>query len=350
IALEIPDDLEIIPPEDQEYLAETKELVINEISAWEEGEAILSARFSAIGGEVSQTVKVVSLLSDGQESFVQTEEVKTINVLTPRLQTSSQINNTAYAIANFEDNIRFSAIVKNIGDVPLRDIAVTGNLSGEEVYWDQTTNSNLIALEPGQQTILTVDRRVAANVRPQNYSMSWQTQATAQIDDLDVTTYSQSSSSQVVFNSDLTFEADAEYYGNDGEQIGYGPYPLKAGETTAIRVFWKVSNFSNNLSNVTIQSQLPSQVEWTNFTSVSEGSAITYDPSTRKVTWHVSNLEANTHPQGANFELRITPNFQQVGQYINITHDSTLSALDSYTRQVLYRFQGPARLEKPVIE
>lgn len=365
VALDIPQDLEIIYSEGIEYNSETKEITIPQVNAWESNEIKLPARFSNIAGEVTQSIRISSIVTQHNQSYVQNELQELIHVLTPRIQLTTYINGAQNSLSNFDNNITYSAVIKNIGDVELKNIAVTGNLenilgktsylnsgggviSGTQIKWDQNSNSNLQALGPGQSTTVSINAKIADNVRPENFQISWNASCDAQIDDLNVSTYSRSSSSASKFNSDLDFIAQAQYFSGEGEQIGYGPYPLKADETTALRVFWRVQDFSNNLSNITIQTTLPSQVEWTGLTSVSEGTAISYDPGSRVVTWHTSKLDANTHPQGANFELRITPNFAQIGQIINITNDAELTAKDSYTGNVITRYAGAVRLPDPV--
>ncbi|MFH1537180.1 MAG: hypothetical protein ABID45_04275, partial [Patescibacteria group bacterium] len=144
------------------------------------------------------------------------------------------------------------------------------------------------------------------------------------------------------------FTANSAYYSSEGEQIGYGPYPLEAGSATALRIFWKVQGTTNNLNNVTVQTTLPSQVEWTGMSSVSDGTAMAYDPVTRTVTWHVSDLEAFSYPKGANFEVRVYPNSGQIGQNINIINDSKLTARDSFTGIILTRYFGALRTQDPI--
>lgn len=362
INLGVPEGLELNVPEGFDYNADTKTLNLGEVSAWQEGEIIIPAVFTYAPGGVTNIITVNPTVAEGGRTYAQQADERQIFVLTPRMNITTAINGSGNAVANFEDNLNFSATVHNIGDAPLNNVVVTGNLEGSPGSYNYvnapggSVSGNQIIwviphLEPGQSATVNLNAQISSGVNLQNFSMGFNASATAQIDDLGVTTYTPaSSSSRVVFNSRLTFIAEAQYYGPEGSQLGYGPYPMEAGNITALRVFWKIQDFTNDLNNLTVQTTLPSQVEWTGITSVSDGTAIAYDPATRTVTWHVHKLDAFTHPQGANFEVRVTPNFQQVGSHINITNDSKLTAQDSYTNVVLTRYAGAVRTKDPILE
>jgi len=62
---------------------------------------------------------------------------------------------------------------------------------------------------------------------------------------------------------------------------------------------------------------------------------VTFDAATRKVTWKVNRLSANTGQlfptADANFEVSITPTFKQEGKLMVLVNESALSARDSFT-------------------
>ena len=330
-------------------IIDNKEIDVGTLQAWEEGEVKMAAHFDKIFGEVNNIIRVGSSVGAGGISYAQGTIVREIDVLTPRVDISTTINNSGNSVANFDDNINFSATVRNIGDAPLKNIVVTGNLEGSPGSYNYfntgggSVNGNQITwiiphLDPGQTATVGVNAQIGSGINIQNFSMGFNASATAQVDGFDITTYTpQSASSAVAFNSRLNFIAEAQYYGPEGEQLGYGPYPLEAGNVTALRVFWKIQNFTNNLKNLTVQTTLPTQVEWTGRFAVSDGTAMAYDPASRTVTWHVNNLEAFQHPQGSNFEVRVSPNWQQIGQNI-------------FTNMILTRYEGAVRTKDPISE
>jgi hypothetical protein len=114
-------------------------------------------------------------------------------------------------------------------------------------------------------------------------------------------------------------------------------------------VFWEIKDFTNDLTNLTIQTTLPSQVEWTDHSAVTEGSGMSYDPASRTVTWHTGHVTSFDHEQGASFELRVRPNSLQIGKQINVTNDTKFSARDEFTEVVLSRVVGALRTADSIV-
>jgi uncharacterized repeat protein (TIGR01451 family) len=275
-----------------------------------------------------------------------------IQVLTPRLTLAT----SGPAVLNVGDVGRYTVKYTNSGDAPLSSVRITsqlenfvgryrslylsggGTVSGDTLSWSDTN------LAPGETRYQTFTVSTNSGMREKNVAMNYSAKAIATIADLGVTTYTATiSGPPTKFNSTLSFSTVARYYSTAGEQLGYGPYPLRAWDVTALRVFWQVEDFTNDLSNVTIRTTLPSQVEWTGHTAVTEGSAMTYDPVSRTVTWHTGSIPSFSHAQGASFEVRIFPNSDQVGKTINITNDTIFTARDSFTGVVLSRSAGALR-------
>ena len=114
----------------------------------------------------------------------------------------------------------------------------------------------------------------------------------------------------------ITLEAEALYYSKEGEQLGRGHWPLKAGETTKLKVFLKLGGVGGNsggLSSVESEDSPPDNVvtarlaqnaAWTGFAPM--GLGLTYEPATRIVRFIPGdNLVAI-------FEVAITPTQTQI--------------------------------------
>lgn len=334
LTLDFPETLEITQtPED--YNSEKKEVALAEVGAWQEGDVIFKGRFSKAQGESDTFLGVSTNLDYQSKTYVQSTLKEDINVLAPRLIISS----SAPSAVNVGDTFYYTVKCQNIGDVDLKDITIeeTATAMASAKTWYISS----LAPQTSQTVYLAVT--IPANFRQQNYSFSISSKATAKIGDLSLSTYAQSSTVYVKLNSTLSFTSEAKYYGPDGEQIGYGPYPLMAGDITSLRIFWNLNDFTNDLHNVTITTTLPSQVQYTGLTAVSQGANISYDPGSRKVTWHTGEIPAFAGPQGASFEVLVSPNSAQIGKQINIINDTYFSAEDSYTGAVISRHLGAVR-------
>ncbi|MFH1536467.1 MAG: CARDB domain-containing protein, partial [Patescibacteria group bacterium] len=233
VVLDIPDNLIV---EDNK-----KEIIIKKVDPWGEGELLIPAYFQNVYGETSQTVNIATSVGGYTQNNIQ----NLVEVLSPRIEVVSYINNSPAAISNFDEGVTVFTVVKNIGDAPLSNISVTGNLSNGTNY-----NWTVYSLEPGQSKTVSNTFSVPSSLNLQNYQLIYTTKAEGFISDLNVQTYSTESTSSVKFTSPINFTANSAYYSSEGEQIGYGPYPLEAGSATALRIFWKVQGTTNNLNNV----------------------------------------------------------------------------------------------------
>ena len=325
------------------YEKKSKQVTLKKVEARQEGDLEFRGVFSKAQGESSTLIGV----STNLDSYVQSDMQNSIDVLTPRLSISSSMS----SVGNIGESINYQITCNNIGDAELTNLTITadisngnksgfgfyassGSVSGDQAIW--TINSLL----PGNSKTVTLTIAAPENLREKNLSLSVSSQAKANIADASVVTHTEISSASTKYNSTLDFDAQGKYYGPSGEQLGYGPYPLEADELTSLRVFWNVRDFTNDLHNVTIKTTLPSQVQWTGSSSVSQGANISYNSASREVTWHTGNIPAFAGPQGASFEVRITPNFQQIGSKINITNQTLFSAQDSHTNTIIHRNLG----------
>ncbi len=321
-------------PEDLEITSSLDDLKISEIKGGQEGEIIIKAKFTEFG-DVSNVINITA----SAENYSQQTSESLIEVLSPRLECSSLVNGSANTVVDLGAILTYSITCENIGDAILKNISIT---SGER-------NLTIDQLDPKEEETVYYSRVTNSEIRQYNYSLSTETSAQAQIEDYDLYTYSSATTNEVKFNTALSFSSRSAYYDSTGVQLGYGPWPPEAGEITALRIFWQVEDITNNLSNVTIKTTLPSQVEWTGDSSVTAGTNISYNPGTREVLWHVGSMQAfSRYPLAAGFEVRILPNWQQIGSKINLTNLTSFTAIDAFTQSYLERSSLPLQTEYSV--
>ena len=339
LAINFPASLDITQAPEN-YSADEKKVILSEVAPWQEGDLSFQGIFTQALGEIESLITIKTNF----DSYGQSQIAGSIDVLTPRLSISSNLPSTA----NMGDTFYYQINCQNIGDADLTNVTVTvdtGGLSAAGLYFTPANGIlNIDYLAAGQTKSVYLTITAPAELRKENLSASVSANAFAYITDLNVKTYAASDTSATIkFNSTLAFYAEAKYYGPSNEQLGYGPYPLKANELTSLRIFWNVRDITNDLNNVTLVATLPSQVQWTGSSAVSQGADISYNPAIRQVVWHTPYIPAFSGPQGASFEVLMTPNFQQVNKQINIINDTKFTAEDSYTHTVLTQYIGPAR-------
>lgn len=334
-----------------------KKICFDKMEARASGSIEINGTFTNALGEGAHLVSVTTIDSAGEERYVQSSIENPILVLTPRINLAT----SGPEVVNVGEIGKYTQSYTNTGDAPLRNVTVKmalndfeGKYSSLNAYQGIVSGNTITwvdpVIEPGATHYKTLAATINPALREKNVQVSYNTSAVAEIDDLGITTYTRSIGKNIKFNSTLNFQTVQKYYSSGGDQLGYGPYPMEADNITAVRVFWQIKDFTNDLSNVTIQTTLPSQVEWTNLSSVTAGSAISYNPANRTVTWHTSSIPSFSHEQGAQFEVRVRPNSQQIGKVINITNETRFSAQDSFTGVVISRTNGAVRTDKPVVK
>lgn len=141
-------------------------------------------------------------------------------------------------------------------------------------------------------------------------------------------------------NSDLAAQVLARYFTPDGDQLGRGPLPPKAGVATKYWIFLSAENNLNNVSDVFVSAILPQNVEWTGNKSVSLGE-LSYNETKRNVAWKVGEVGRYTgeewSKQGAAFEVALTPDAEQIGQAALLFDKIKIFGTDKFTGQFLER-------------
>ena len=142
------------------------------------------------------------------------------------------------------------------------------------------------------------------------------------------------SSFELPLTSPITLSSFGRYWGPNGDQLGRGPIPPAAGDTTKYWIFWNISGTTNKLSNIKISADLGANVELTGRQSVYTGSSIESNNGT--VTWSIESLNPTLPPTstvvGIAFEVSITPNEDQIGTTPILLGNTSVTAMDSWTQ------------------
>lgn len=333
------------------------QVILNTLQPREQGTITITGSFKNAIGEGAHVLGVTGIDECSTQQYQQIVLTSAIQVLTPRLQ----VTTSGPSVLNVGDTGYYTVTYSNTGDTSLQNVRIVaqltglagryraisisggGTMSGGTMTWLTT------ALAPGETRRQTFSIATNPALREKNVASSYTVSGTADIADIGVATYAATAPGPITkFNSTLQFSQVARYTSTTGEQLGYGPYPLQAWNVTALRVFWQVEDFTNDLANVTLSTTLPSQVDWTGHSAVTEGDAMTYDPNTRRVTWHTSSIPSFSHAQGASFEVRVLPNSDQVGQRIHIINDTVFTARDGFTGVVLTRAAGAIATDQTI--
>lgn len=313
------------------------------------------------GIDVTATTTIFSITSQEEVTLFHGTNTAPVQIVAPRL--TAQISGDT--VVNFGQTIEAQVLVTNIGEHTVKDITVSASVSGEPVSMSiirmqhgqngstesasgtNTVNSILTSpmikeIQPGQQATVTVTmptrevsgENISSTLRITGEGFVPEVNATVPLEPVEMTTK---------YNSQVTLQGTALYFGPNDEQIGYGAYPPRPWEITSMRVILSVTNLNNNVSNVRIRTTLPSQVEWTGLYSVSAGTSLLYNAGDHSIEWVIPSLAPQQLAYGAQFEVLFTPNHLQIGQQPRLTNSMSISAADSFTASLL-RQSAPAIL------
>ncbi|HUQ30088.1 MAG TPA: hypothetical protein VM103_01050 [Candidatus Paceibacterota bacterium] len=114
---------------------------------------------------------------------------------------------------------------------------------------------------------------------------------------------------------------------SSGPFANTGPIPPVANVPTTYTILWSIQNAANATADAVVSTVLPSYITFTNV--ISPGADISYNSSTRTVTWRAGDLMANTVSQGA-FQVSLAPSTSQKGSAPQLTGKASFSTYDRF--------------------
>lgn len=366
-------------PEQFTFLSSTPQAQENnswqfeKLEAGQEGEIKVHGLLKTPAGQMEEFKIKIGLL-DSQDNFkLQQEKSALVLVINPDIELKVQINNQEnLQKANWGDELNYIISYKNNGEVELKDAIITielkgqngqneivalldyagltsnpkGKLNGNKLSWTSQEIEALKSLKPGASGQITFKVKLITNPTIQkstdkNFevisSSSLTSANTANLGNNGFNVKGNEITTKI--SSQLRLTAEGRYYSDEYEQLGSGPLPPTVGQKTTYRIYWYLTNSTNDLKDVEVSSTLPAGVTWTGVTSVSAGEALSYDPATGKVIWRLNKIPANTgrlfSTLSAYFDLSVIPTIDQVGQYLNLTAKTNAKATDDFTTESL---------------
>jgi hypothetical protein len=211
--------------------------------------------------------------------------------------------------------------------------------SRNQITWDSSVKSGLSEIKPGDSG------SVSFVVQPlslfSSSSGGMLSEPTINIDvnifgrqaaeDASINELKNSASSEIHLISDVGFSAKALHY--SGPFTNTGPIPPKAETETTYTVVWTLSNTANGISGAKLSTFLPAWVSFVGPVSP-EGEDLSYNSSTREVTWNVGHIPRGTGitaaARSASFQISLKPSLSQVGSVPALIDESVLTGHDDF--------------------
>lgn len=336
---------------------------IESIKAEAEGEVMIKGKLGGNPGDSKEIIAQIGLVDKGSEFNLQTEASLISLIVQPQLKISLRLNNQdEELIANWGDELSYMISYHNQGDVSLSNVefklffeskifdldsltVTEGELSGNKLVFNRNTLTALQSLKPDDLGEITFSAKLQPTYSPKseadkNFHFEQQVTATSEGEGLEATGLTYSSNEVTLkINSRINLVAEARYYSDELEPVGSGPLPPEVGKTTTYRIYWYLSNTTNDISRVSVSTTLPNDVLWNAKSRVTAGDNVTFDPETRIVNWSIAQVSALTGSIfpgiQAYFEVEVTPTEADLGKLLRLTEKTTVSAKDLFTGETL---------------
>lgn len=133
------------------------------------------------------------------------------------------------------------------------------------------------------------------------------------------------------------FSVVAQSSRSRGPFTNKGPIPPQANVESTYTILLDLTSTVNPVAGATVQASLPSYVRYLGVTSPADGS-ITFDASTRVVTWAAGEVAAGTSsaaPKRAAFQVALLPSISQKGTNPTLVSSITYTGTDKFTKEQL---------------
>ncbi len=240
-----------------------------------------------------------------------------------------------------------------IFDLDNRSDVQKGTLSGRTLTWTKAQVPGLAKIEPGKggDILLRLPVRSGPNITEQgdkNFTSTIAVRASVgSMDDVTGKNFeTQAKPLETKFSTKLNVEPEGRYYSDEQVPIGTGPLPPQVGKETMYEMSWTLTNATNEATQIVVTATLPDAATWTGVQSVTAGQAVTYDPTSREITWRVNRVPPGTGSLFASleakFQVKVTPVATDVGKLLTLLGQTVATARDEFTNQDL-------RVEKAII-
>lgn len=143
-------------------------------------------------------------------------------------------------------------------------------------------------------------------------------------------TVSSSVTKTVKVSTDLTLTSRAVR--TIGPFTNTGPWPPVADTPTTYTIIMTAGNTVNSVGGAKVTTTLPSYVSFTGATSPNDGS-ITYNTSTREVTWSIGDMPAGTSGKTGSFQISFLPSASQRGTSPVLVFPQTITGTDRFVQK-----------------
>jgi hypothetical protein len=311
--------------------------------------------------EEGKTFKVSLGLPGGDGQFIAYSQKEAVTkIISSPLFISQTVNGGNNVNANAGQTLDYNIVYANNGDVGLRDAIITMEInspvldfsklklkngaydaSRKIITWRASDIPGLAILSPGQKGQIDFNIPVyniipVSNENEKNFVIV----SIAKIDSPDVPTpmgsnkIISSNKMEMKLNSKVVLENEAFY--KDADIANIGPIPPRIGKETTYAIRWKITNVSNDVSDVAVVSSMPSGVRWTG-KFYPQQEQLAFDERTNQIVWNIGKIKnaigVVSPKKEVVFQVSVIPQVNQLDSSIFLLNPATLTGKDLFTGQ-----------------
>ncbi|MCX8016043.1 MAG: hypothetical protein N2692_01955 [Patescibacteria group bacterium] len=316
-------------------------------------------------GEVGSYYEIgmdASLISQNQP-VVFDKKTTSLSILEAPLNVAIYVNNSRDYIARNGESLEYRIDYQNNTEIALSEVIIKAELEGamfnyqsiatngyfdslkKQIIWNAGNTPGLKLLDRGKGGSVTFKVFTTSDYPARSFKDKEQTlKVKVTVESPSVPPKSNLTSTTAVAQiiTKILGRVDFQYYAlfRDAASgiVNKGSLPLKVGKTTNFTIHWKIINYNNDLSEVTIKTILPQGIAWTNVIAGNYGDLKPeYNERTGELVWRIKEIPAFSGvlmpPYELIFQIAATPSLNQVGSYMELIKETTFTATDKFTGQ-----------------
>ena len=296
---------------------------------------------------------------NGQNYALNTQDMKFLITSSP-LSVSVNLNNNPNYIASLSDNLNYTISYQNNSQTVLKDAIVTVTLSGEmfnfstlktsgsyngltqTLSWNASNDPNLAAISPGSGGSESFSINVKSyypivKMSDKNFVLrvKAQVQSPTQIPGSNLSNTTGATEYDTDVMGAVSIAAKGYFYDPSSTIVNSGPFPPKVNQTTEYTIHWIITNYSTDISNVSVEASLGVNVSCGKIISSTVSSQPVCNQQNGTVTWNIDKIPATAgivlNPVEAIFQVQATPAQIQVNAPMTLLGPTQITATDDFT-------------------
>jgi hypothetical protein len=292
----------------------------------------------------SQTFKADFLVLDNQGSFFKQSTTEFTTRISVQPLAVTQSLDSRNNIVKPGDTLAFSIKYQNNGNVAATGVnivvtldskaldlnsirAENGQVNNNTISWNASDVANLERLNPNESGNIRFSVKVK-NPVVRDTSRNVTVKSSIKVKSNEYETFLPGNDLELKVATVASLDGDASFV--------TGQLPLQVGKSSTFQVKLTLKNSTNDLNGAVLTGFVPNGTTFDQASvTAKEAGAVTFDSSTGKLTWKVTQLDAHTgdfNPARIlTFNVRVNPSSTQVNRELTLFRNIQFTAKDTFT-------------------